>query len=88
MQNQQNKQRHFHSASKTACRLSKSIIGQIEHSHGWHVLSKSKNSFWIVCTVGRSQCSASDAVIQRFTPQKYCSIFKNEVHLAANLKAA
>ena len=30
--------------------------------------------------------SASDAMIQRLTPQKYCSIFKNKVHVAASLR--
>ena len=45
-----------------------------------------KITFWIVCTAGRSQCSASDAVIQRLTPQKYCNVFKNKVHVAANLR--
>ena len=36
--------------------------------------------------MGRSQCSASDAVIQRLTSQKYCNVFKNKVHVAANLR--
>ena len=29
-----------------------------------------------VYTAGRTQCSASDAVIQRLTPQKYRIVFK------------
>ena len=39
-----------------------------------------------VYTAGRTQCSASDAVIQRLTPQKYRNVFKNKVHVAANLR--
>ena len=82
-QNRQNKQQHFYSTGKIVRRLSKSIVG-------WNIhmarCRKPKNSFWIVCTARRSQCSASDAVIQRLTPQKYCNAFKNKVHVAANLR--
>ena len=35
---------------------------------------------------GKSKCSASDAVIQRLTPQKYCNAFQNKVHVASNLR--
>ena len=66
-QNWQNKQRHFYSTSNIARRLSKSIVAWKIHMG---------RSFWIVCTAGKSQCSASDAVIQRPRPQKYCNVFK------------
>ena len=39
-----------------------------------------------MCKAGRGQCSASDAVIQRLTLQKYCDVVKNKVHVSANLR--
>ena len=76
-QNRQNKQRYFYSTGTIVRRLSKSIVG-------WNIhmarCRKPKNLFWIVCTARRSQCSASDPVIQRLTPQKYYNAFKNKVY--------
>ena len=39
-----------------------------------------------LCAQRESKCSASDAVIQRLTPQKYCNAFQNKVHVASNLR--
>ena len=49
-------------------------------------LLKLKSSFSIVCTAGRSQCSASEAVIRQLISEKYCSIFKSEVHVVTNFR--
>ena len=69
-QNRQNNQRHFYSTSKIVRRLSKSIIG-------WNIhMTRSPNR----------KILASNAVIQRLTPQKYCKVFKHNVHVAANLR--
>ena len=89
-QNQQNKQQHFYSTGKIARRLSKSIVGwnelASELASSLGEFSILKYSFWIVCTAGRGQCNASDAVIQQLTPQKYSNVFKNKVHVSANLR--
>ena len=83
MQNRQKKQRHIYSTGKIVHRLSKSIVV-------WNILmacsENQKKIFWIVCPEGGSQCNASDAMIQQLTPQKYCNVFKNKVHVAANLR--
>ena len=71
-QNQQNKQQHFYSTGKIARRLSKSIVG-------WNELASE-----LASSLG--QCNASDAVIQQLTPEKYNNVFKNKVHVSANLR--
>ena len=73
MQNRQNKQRHFHSTGKIACRLSQLIIV-------WNI--------HMVCSQNQNILSGLIAqwVYSESTTHttKYCNIFKKEVHVAAN----
>ena len=64
-----------------ARRLSELIVGRNIH------MARSRNRKILsgLCTQ-RKGASANCAVIQQLKPQKYCHIFKNEVHLAANLR--
>ena len=73
-QNRKNKQRHFYSTGKIARKLSKSIIA-------WNIWRNLK----ILSGLCAQQQGVS-AVIQWPTPQKYCNVFKDEVHVAPNLR--